>query len=54
VLGKIDAYTENHGLSRLSFLNADFAGGPRAACAAGRDADARGQLARVKTSHGYR
>jgi hypothetical protein len=35
-------------------INEELAAGPRAACAAGRDAEARGQLARVKTSHGYR
>ena len=35
-------------------INADLTAGPRAACAAGREADARTQLARVKTSHGYR
>lgn len=32
----------------------DINGGPRPACAAGRDADAITQLARVKSSHGYR
>jgi hypothetical protein len=35
-------------------INTELASGPRAACAAGREADARTQLARVKTSHGYR
>ena len=35
-------------------INTELAAGPRAACAAGRDAEARGLLARVKTSHGYR
>jgi hypothetical protein len=35
-------------------INTEMAAGPRAACAAGREADARTQLARVKTSHGYR
>ena len=35
-------------------INEELAAGPRAACAAGRDAEARGLLARVKTSHGYR
>jgi hypothetical protein len=35
-------------------INEELASGPRAACAAGRDAEARGLLARVKTSHGYR
>ena len=34
-------------------INSELAAGPRAACAAGREADARTQLARVKTSHGY-
>ena len=29
-------------------------GGVRATCAAGREADARAELGRVKTSHGYR
>jgi len=29
-------------------------GGVRATCGAGREADARADLARVKTSHGYR
>ena len=35
-------------------INEELASGARAACAAGRDAEARGLLARVKTSHGYR
>ena len=35
-------------------INEELAAGPRPACAAGREADARLQLARVKTSHGYR
>jgi hypothetical protein len=35
-------------------INDELAAGPRAACAAGREADARAQLARVRTSHGYR
>ena len=35
-------------------INVDLAAGPRAACAAGREADARAQLQRVKTSYGYR
>jgi len=35
-------------------INMELAAGPRPACAAGRDADARAQLARVKTAHGYR
>ena len=35
-------------------INTELAAGPRPACAAGREADARSQLARVKTSHGYR
>src|ERR1700674_2927098 len=35
-------------------INTELASGPRAACAADREADARTQLARVKTSHGYR
>lgn len=35
-------------------INIELAAGPRAACDAGREADARTQLARVKTSHGYR
>jgi hypothetical protein len=35
-------------------INMELASGPRPACAAGRDADARTQLARVKTAHGYR
>lgn len=35
-------------------INADLAAGPRAACASGREADARAQLSQVKTSHGYR
>jgi len=35
-------------------INTELATGARAACAAGREADARTQLARVKTSHGYR
>ncbi|HLL27029.1 MAG TPA: hypothetical protein VKT73_05190 [Xanthobacteraceae bacterium] len=35
-------------------INQEIAAGPRPACAAGRDADARGQLARIRTSHGYR
>lgn len=35
-------------------INAELAAGPRATCAAGREADARMQLARVRTSHGYR
>jgi hypothetical protein len=35
-------------------INTELASGPRPACAAGRDADARTQLARVKTAHGYR
>jgi hypothetical protein len=34
-------------------INAELAG-PRGACAAGREADARAQLSQVKTSHGYR
>ena len=34
-------------------INGELSAGPRAACAAGREADARAQLARVKTSHGY-
>lgn len=33
---------------------ADIAAGPRPACAAGRDAEARAELVRVKRSHGYR
>jgi hypothetical protein len=35
-------------------INEELASGPRPACAAGREADARAQLARVRTSHGYR
>jgi len=35
-------------------INQDLTAGPRAACAAGRESDARAQLARVKNSHGYR
>jgi hypothetical protein len=35
-------------------INEELAAGPRPACAAGRDAEARGLLARVRTSHGYR
>lgn len=35
-------------------INGELASGPRAACAAGREGDARAQLARVRTSHGYR
>ena len=35
-------------------INTELAAGPRAACAAGREPDARAQLARVKTAHGYR
>ena len=35
-------------------INEELAAGPRPACAAGREAEARGLLARVKTSHGYR
>jgi hypothetical protein len=34
-------------------INAELAAGPRPACAAGHDPEARGLLARVKTSHGY-
>lgn len=33
---------------------ADIAAGPRPACAAGQDANALAELARVKKSHGYR
>jgi len=32
----------------------DINGGPRPACASGRDGDALSQLARVKSAHGYR
>ncbi len=35
-------------------INEELAAGARPACAAGREAEARGLLARVKTSHGYR
>jgi hypothetical protein len=35
-------------------INEELASGARPACAAGREAEARGLLARVKTSHGYR
>jgi hypothetical protein len=35
-------------------INSELASGPRAACAGGREADALAQLARVRTSHGYR
>jgi hypothetical protein len=35
-------------------INEELAAGPRPTCAAGREADARLQLARVRTSHGYR
>ena len=35
-------------------INQDLVAGPRATCAAGRDAEARAQLTRVKNSHGYR
>jgi hypothetical protein len=35
-------------------INQDLVAGPRAACAGGRDSDARAQLVRVKNSHGYR
>jgi hypothetical protein len=35
-------------------INEELAAGARPACAAGRDAEARGLLARVKTAHGYR
>ena len=35
-------------------INEELAAGPRPACAAGREAEARAQLAHVRTSHGYR